>query len=97
MPYAIFGPILDDRLKEKFLKPWKGVLCIHFRVCVSVCLCVRGLQSTPVLKWLRFSKQNTKSPIWKKTRKNAPRIRKNQNFEKQTNAFLSHYPKDHLT
>ena len=40
----IVGPILDDRLKEKFLKPWKGVLCIHFRVClsvcVSVCLCV---------------------------------------------------------
>ena len=28
------GPILDDRLKEKFLKPGKGVLCIHFRVCV---------------------------------------------------------------
>ena len=27
-------PILDDRLKEKFLKPWKGVLCIHFRVCL---------------------------------------------------------------
>ena len=34
------GPILDDRLKEKFLKPSKGVLCIHFRVCLSVCLCV---------------------------------------------------------
>ena len=30
------GPILDDRLKEKFLKPWKGVLCINFRVCLSV-------------------------------------------------------------
>ena len=28
------GPILDDRLKV--LKPWKGVLCIHF--CVCVCL-----------------------------------------------------------
>ena len=46
-----FGPILDDRLKEKILKPSKGVLCIHFRVCLSVCLCVclsvRGLQSTP--------------------------------------------------
>ena len=34
----VIGPILDDGLKEKFLKPWKGVLCIHFRVCVSVCL-----------------------------------------------------------
>ena len=49
------GPILDDRLKEKFLKPWKGVLCIHFRVCVSVCvsvcLSVRGLQSTPYDLW----------------------------------------------
>ena len=22
----------------KILKPWKGVLCIHFRVCLSVCL-----------------------------------------------------------
>ena len=32
-----FGPIFDDRLKEKFLKPCKGVLCIHFRVYVSVC------------------------------------------------------------
>ena len=26
---SIIGPILDDRLKEKFLKPWKDVLCIH--------------------------------------------------------------------
>ena len=39
----IFGPILDDRLKEKLLKPWKGALCSHFRVCLSV----RGLQVTP--------------------------------------------------
>ena len=37
------GPILDDRLKEKFL----GVLCIHFRVCLCVCLCVIEQQSTP--------------------------------------------------
>ena len=38
------GPILDgDRLKDKILKPWKGVLCIHFCVCESVC----GLQRTP--------------------------------------------------
>ena len=33
-----------DGLKETFLKPWKGVLCIHFRVCLSVylsvCMCV---------------------------------------------------------
>ena len=29
-------PILDDWLKEKFLKPWKGVLSIHFCVCVCV-------------------------------------------------------------
>ena len=30
---CIIGPILDDdMLKEKFLKPWKGVLC----VCLSV-------------------------------------------------------------
>ena len=32
------GPILDDRLKEKLLKPWKGALCSHFRVCFSVSL-----------------------------------------------------------
>ena len=40
------GLILDDRLKETFLKPWKGVLCIHF-VCVCVCLSVCGLHSPP--------------------------------------------------
>ena len=31
------GPLLDDRLKEnlkKILKPRKGVLCFHFRVCL---------------------------------------------------------------
>ena len=32
------GPILDDRLKEKILKPWNIVLCFHFRVCLCVCL-----------------------------------------------------------
>ena len=30
------GPILDDRLKEKILKPWKGALSSH-SVCLSVC------------------------------------------------------------
>ena len=41
IPWKIcIGPILDDRLKEKILKPWKGVLCIHFRVCLPVCICV---------------------------------------------------------
>ena len=35
------GPILDDRLKEKLLKPWKFALCSHFHVCLSVCLSVR--------------------------------------------------------
>ena len=39
----VIGSILDDRLKEKFLKPWKGVLCIHFRVCVCVCVSVCSL------------------------------------------------------
>ena len=28
---SLIGPIHDDRLKTKFLKPWKGVLGIHFR------------------------------------------------------------------
>ena len=46
------GPIPDDRLKEKILKPWKGALSSH-PVCLSVCLCVcvcpsvNGLQVTP--------------------------------------------------
>ena len=34
--YHYIGPILDDRLKEKILKPWKGALSSH-SVCVSVC------------------------------------------------------------
>ena len=29
------GPIFDDKLKEKILKPWKGALSSHY-VCVSV-------------------------------------------------------------
>ena len=32
------GPILDERLKKKIMKAWKGMLCIHFRVCLFVCL-----------------------------------------------------------
>ena len=36
---GIFGPLIDDRLKEKFLKPRKNVLCFHFRVCVCLCVC----------------------------------------------------------
>ena len=49
-----YWPILDDRMKEKFLKPRKGVLCIHLGKipetltgcplfslsCLSVQLCV---------------------------------------------------------
>ena len=38
----LVGPILDDRLKEKLLKPRKGAHSSHFRVCPSV----RGLQGT---------------------------------------------------
>ena len=45
-----FFSILDDRLKEKYLKRWKDVLCIHFHVCVcqSVCLsvCNRATEHT---------------------------------------------------
>ena len=26
--------------RKNLLKPWNGVLCIHFRVCLSICLCV---------------------------------------------------------
>ena len=37
--YHSIGPILDDRLKEKILKPWKGALSSN-SVCLSVCLCV---------------------------------------------------------
>ena len=32
------GPILDNRLKETFLKPWKGVLSIYVCVCLSMCV-----------------------------------------------------------
>ena len=39
---SIIGPILDDRLKEKFLKSWEGVLCF-----LCVCLYICWLQSTP--------------------------------------------------
>ena len=44
----VIGPILDDRLKKKLLKPWKEALCIHFRVCVSVRLsvCTRATEHT---------------------------------------------------
>ena len=41
--YTIIGPIRDDSLKEKILKPWKGALISHsvcLSVCVSVCVCV---------------------------------------------------------
>ena len=38
---SFIEPILDDKLKETFLKPWENVLCIHFRVCLSVYVCVR--------------------------------------------------------
>ena len=35
--HCLIGPILDDRLKEKILKPWKGAHSSHFVcVCVSV-------------------------------------------------------------
>ena len=35
------GPILDDRLKEKLLKPWKGAAhSSHIRVCLCVCVTV---------------------------------------------------------
>ena len=39
----VVGPILVDRLKEKILKPLKGILCIHNSlscVCVCVFVCV---------------------------------------------------------
>ena len=47
-PYlkTLIGPILDDRLKEKFLKPWKGAHSSHFRVCLSVRFSVRELLIT---------------------------------------------------
>ena len=49
---ATIGPILDDKLKEKFLEPWKGVLCIHVRAClcvdVPVCMSVNKLHGTPL-------------------------------------------------
>ena len=44
--YQLIGPILDDRLKEKLLKPWKGALSSN-SVCLSVRLSVNGLHGTP--------------------------------------------------
>ena len=32
--FDFIGPILDDRLKEKLLKAWKGAHSSHFRVCL---------------------------------------------------------------
>ena len=53
-PTFFLGPILDDRLQEEFLKPWKGVLCFHFHVCLSVfaCVSVRS-RATQYIFWLR--------------------------------------------
>ena len=47
----IIGPLLDDRLKEnlkQILKPWKGVICFHFRVCPSVrpSVCAQATEHT---------------------------------------------------
>ena len=40
---TLIGPLLDDMLKEnlrkQILKPWKDVLCFHFRVCLCVSQC----------------------------------------------------------
>ena len=36
----LVGPIFDDRLKEKLLKPWKDAHSGHFHVYVCVCVCV---------------------------------------------------------
>ena len=40
------GPILDDRLKEKILETWKPSV-VSLSVCVSVGMCVNGVQGTP--------------------------------------------------
>ena len=46
-------PILDDRLKEKPLKPRKGAHSSHFRVCLCVCVYTStelpGTSACPVL------------------------------------------------
>ena len=47
--FVTIGPILDDRLKEKFLKPLNSLSCVC--VCLSVCPSVRGLQNTPFNIW----------------------------------------------
>ena len=35
--YPMIEPLFDTMLKEKFLKPWKGVLCFHFSVYACAC------------------------------------------------------------
>ena len=48
--FLSIGPILDDRLKEKLMKSWKGAHSSHLRVCV--CLSVR-LRATDHTFWPR--------------------------------------------
>ena len=43
--YFFFWPILDDSLKEKILKPWKGALSSHY-VCVCMSVCERATGHT---------------------------------------------------
>ena len=56
---------LNYRLKEnlkKILKPWKGILCFHFRFCLSVC--ERATEYTTV--WLHniLIKLDVPSPVF---------------------------------
>ena len=48
----IIGLFLDDRLKEKLLKPWKKVFSVLTFVCV--CLSIHGLQGTSLTQELDF-------------------------------------------
>ena len=61
-----FWPILDDRLKEKILKPWKGALSSHSEspsVRLFVCLCVCE-QATGHNFWPRNLISGLSSPCW---------------------------------
>ena len=64
------GPIIDDRLKEKLLKPWKGAHSSHIRVCLSVRPSVHGLQDTlfglGTLFWVELSLGHEKETLLKK-------------------------------
>ena len=59
---VLIGPILDDRLKEKLLKPWKGAHSSHFRVCLSQTSAKAGLEAGNLA--MEYVNQYSRYPEW---------------------------------